>query len=77
LERAGLIEVTEQPGGWLSIRVIFATDEAADVAETYAREGRQRVEPRQDPSHICGTRPRQEPAGTPRKFRHSTGVTRY
>jgi DNA-binding transcriptional ArsR family regulator len=73
LERAGLVEVTEQSGGWPSIRVILDADEAADAAENYAREGRRRVEPRQDPSHIAALTPRknrQEPlagSGTPQE----------
>lgn len=73
LERTGLIEVTEQSGGWPSIRVILDAEEAAGVAETYAREGRRRAEPRQKPSHIAALTPhknRQKPfaaSGTPQE----------
>lgn len=73
LERAGLIEVTERSGGWPSIRVILDANEAADVAETYAREGRRRTEPRKGPSHIPALIPRnnrQQPlprSGTPQE----------
>ncbi|WP_329255214.1 hypothetical protein OG417_13780 [Actinoallomurus sp. NBC_01490] len=60
MERAGLIEVTERSGAWPSIRVIFDADEAADVADTYAREGRRRTEPCEDPSHIPALRARND-----------------
>lgn len=73
LEAAGLIEVTERPGGWLSLRPVLDADEARDVAETYASEGRRRIEPRRDSSRIVALTPgrnRQAPpadSGTPQE----------
>src|SRR5262249_32594280 len=46
LEAAGLVEVTERPGGWLSVRAVLDMDEAVDVARTSATEGRRRAAPR-------------------------------
>lgn len=33
LETTGLLEVTDRPGGWLSIRVILDEQEAAETAD--------------------------------------------
>lgn len=53
MEAAGLVEVTERPEGWLSVRPITDSDEAADVAQAYASQGRAAPKP----LAYCGTHP--------------------
>jgi hypothetical protein len=81
LEAAGLVAVTERPGGRLTLRVIVDQGEAEEAAARYAEHGRERGEPRQDPPQIAALTPRSvrhsppAPSGTPQDAPPSGGAS--
>ncbi|TQM71177.1 regulatory GntR family protein [Actinomadura hallensis] len=73
LEAAGLVEVTQRQGGWLSLLVSLTPDQATAAAAAFSQHGRRRISGQSDPSQVTALTPRRsqdtalENSGTPQE----------